>query len=170
MEKRGIITTDCSSTGERPFTILFLSDLHGSLELLQRILRRAPHADLVLDGGDSCLAPAVLAPALSVRGNCDRDLFPFARLIRVNGLVLLLVHGTSLDHDRGPLVRLAHELEASVVLHGHCHRVEDVMHDGIRFISPGSPVAPRDGARGYLWLTVSLSARLACTWKEITHE
>ena len=128
--------------------VVLVSDNHFNSRILDYILSQESTADLYLHCGDSELTTKKLTPFASVRGNNDYDTsLPRQRLIDINGLRVLVIHGdhfVSSFNDKG-LVDKAKKESADVVFFGHIHRFCDYTEEGIRFINPGSCNFNRDG-------------------------
>lgn len=127
--------------------IIVLSDSHGSLHNVERILGAVGDADFVLfcgDGLSDIESAEYLYPKpvyAAVAGNCDRN--PSAdgeKLLELAGLRILLTHGHAYDVKRtlSRLHRRAVELGAGLVFFGHTHKPIDLSIDGVRLVNPGS--------------------------------
>ena len=148
--------------------ILVVSDTHGSGRLLAEVVEAHPRVECIAHLGDSQWTEPVLcancAPlsVVAVGGNCDAAPFPALRILELEGVRVLLVHG----HRHGArfgtegLVALARENRADVVLYGHTHVAgetwEEIPGEGRRvyLCNPGSLAQPRDGAPSYGVLTL----------------
>ncbi|MBL8953006.1 MAG: metallophosphoesterase family protein [Myxococcaceae bacterium] len=123
-----------------------VSDTHGLFD--EKLARLFEGVSLILHGGDIG-EPGVLtrlteiAPVRAVAGNNDtgpwaREL-PAARVERVGGSVpVLVVH--DLGKPAAPTVKVQFLLSAEdprVVVSGHSHKGELVVHDGRLFVNPG---------------------------------
>lgn len=131
--------------------IVIVSDSHHQNDLLKQVVQKEK-ADLYLHAGDSEATEEEIYPFLSVRGNCDFTPFPLERVITIEEVTLLLVHGHRLTQNE--LIRKAKDVHASLVICGHSHCYMDVILDGIHIINPGSIAKPRDFFKGYLLLFV----------------
>ena len=141
-------------------TIIFGSDLHGSLPALTSLLEKAEkfHASLLLLGGDLCppenpLFQITLANSLveiiHVRGNCDSafefsqaqlPLPPLMRKVLFGERTILLTHG-----DRYPSPYGLGLKKGDIFISGHTHTPQlhtDAM--GIICVNPGSTTFPRN--------------------------
>lgn len=126
---------------------LMMSDTHGLVQPVADIVRDHP-VDYILHAGDSEMKAdhALFRHMIMVRGNMDRDLtLQPMRLLRTQGLILLLVHGHehSVKHDLLRLKLLAREYGARIVVYGHTHRPGYILEEGILYINPGSLARPR---------------------------
>lgn len=82
-------------------------------------------------------------PTYIVRGNCDRDYYseylPDDMKVPVGGKLFMLIHNRAyLPWDLD---------EVDFVIFGHTHIPADEVHDGIRFINPGSAGNDRGAGR-----------------------
>ena len=141
-------------------TIIFGSDLHGSLPALTSLLEKAEkfHASLLLLGGDLCppdntLFNIALANSplkvIHVRGNCDSaydfskahlPLPPLTYKTQFDGRTILLTHG-----DRYPSPYGLGLNKGDIFISGHTHTPQlhtDAM--GIICVNPGSTTFPRN--------------------------
>jgi len=141
-------------------TIIFASDLHGSLPALTSLLDKAEKlgASMLLLGGDLCppedpLFKIALANSLieiiHVRGNCDNaydfsniqlPLPPLIRKFLFGERTILLTHG-----DRYPSPYGLGLKKGDIFISGHTHTPQlhtDAM--GIICVNPGSTTFPRN--------------------------
>lgn len=126
---------------------LIMSDTHGLVQPVSDIVRDHP-VDYILHAGDSEMDVnhALFRQMIMVRGNMDRDLtLQPMRLLRTQGLLLLLVHGHEhgVKHDLLRLKLLAKEYDARIVVYGHTHRPGYMLEEGILYVNPGSLARPR---------------------------
>lgn len=137
-----------------------LSDSHGNVALVRRVLRREAQVSRWVHCGDGCrdleralcadpaeggvvdCAPGNPAPILlAVAGNCDSPSWaPRECLFEVQGTRFLVFHGdrqqVQLDFQKA--VDEAHRKDAQVVLYGHTHRADYRLDEGIHLFNPGS--------------------------------
>lgn len=134
--------------------ILCVSDSHGDLDSLQKIVDRNPQARLLLhmgDGNRELEELSKLYPKLeyaAVRGNCDRmSDFPVVESMIVRGVHILLTHGHlySVKLGLSELYRLAAERRPDLCLFGHTHRPYCQHRDGVWYLNPGSASHLRGG-------------------------
>ena len=141
-------------------TIIFGSDLHGSLPALSSLLEKAErlNASMLLLGGDLCPPENNLfkiafshstMKILHVRGNCDSaydfakaelPLPPLTQKIQFGERTILLTHG-----DRYPSPHDLGLKKGDVFISGHTHTPQlhtDAM--GIICVNPGSTTFPRN--------------------------
>ncbi|WP_335755360.1 metallophosphoesterase [Thermococcus profundus] len=131
--------------------------------LLERISAEKP--DLILHAGD-VTDPAVLeelekmAPTLAVRGNVDKLTLPEEKVVEVEGIRVLLLHGHQFFTLNAHFLALkALEAGADVLVFGHTHRFysDIVSLHGRRvwLVNPGSPTFPRYDDPSFAVLGVS---------------
>lgn len=85
-----------------------------------------------------------LAPVKNIRGNMDyyygvRD-FPDSLIINLKNCKIGLNHGSGV-HPRGDpeqLSRIAHEMQADILVSGHTHAQSVILHNKILLLNPGS--------------------------------
>jgi len=114
-----------------------------------------PHlewADAILHAGD-LTSPAVLteleayAPCSAVLGNMDgwdvRALnLPETLQVELEGVTVAVIHDSGQRVGREQ--RLARRFpEARVIVFGHSHQPVDEVHEGVRYLNPGSPTWKR---------------------------
>ncbi|MDY0323563.1 MAG: metallophosphoesterase [Candidatus Carbobacillus sp.] len=126
---------------------LIMSDTHGLVQPVSDIVRDHP-VDYILHAGDSEMdtGRSPFRQMIMVRGNMDRDLTLQAmRLLRTQGLILLLVHGHEhgVKQDLLRLKLLAQEHGVRIVVYGHTHRPGYLLEEGVLYINPGSLARPR---------------------------
>ena len=141
--------------------ILVISDTHGELYNLRRVLREVGKIDRVFMLGDCEEQEAdirALFPSgcmYFVRGNCDRHSDAEAELdFTLEGVTFHLTHGNG-QTDAG-IRKRALAAGASVICRGHTHRPSSEKEDGVLTVNPGSLSAPRqwDGIPTYAVITV----------------
>lgn len=143
---------------------LVLSDTHGRIERILRLLPLLTGLDGIIHLGDNLrdgdqLARASGLPVHRVGGNCDgvtrRDdalkvlETPFGRILLTHGHL----HGAKSGPER--LVYQAREMDCAAVLYGHTHVPFYGEWDGVRLLNPGSISFPRhDSFPSYAILTL----------------
>jgi uncharacterized protein len=122
-----------------------VSDTHGLYD--DKLAELFAGVSLILHAGDVG-APAVLtrltelAPVRAVAGNNDlgpwaREL-PAARVERLSGVPVLVVH--ELGRPSDPSLKVQFLLQAEdprVVVYGHSHKGEALVHEGRLYLNPG---------------------------------
>ncbi|HHW92479.1 MAG TPA: metallophosphoesterase [Firmicutes bacterium] len=127
-----------------------VSDTHGSLARVVKLIREMGAIDLLLHAGDYYRDAAALAgefsfPVQAVVGNCDLGVKgPAEESIEVAGWRILLCHGHHYRVKMGflPLFYRAQEMGADLVVFGHTHRAEKFRKGGIEFLNPGTAGVP----------------------------
>lgn len=144
--------------------LLVLSDTHGRIERVLRLLPLLSGLDGIVhlgdnlrDGGD--LARTSGLPVHQVGGNCDgvtrRD--DAVKVLETPYGRILLTHGHLHGAKTGPerLVYQAKEMDCTAVLYGHTHVPFYGEWDGVRLLNPGSISLPRhDSVPSYAILTL----------------
>lgn len=130
--------------------ILVTGDAHGNKKAFDLIKEKHHDIDLFIDAGDSVLPPSLIAPFLTVRGNCDFNsdipehfqfMTPFGKLY--------VKHIPNISTDE------LKKMGIKIFIYGHLHRRAFYQRDGIYFISPGSLTYERDEYKeGYVILDI----------------
>ncbi|MBR5754924.1 MAG: YfcE family phosphodiesterase [Erysipelotrichaceae bacterium] len=121
------------------------SDNHGNMSSIEKILCDNPACDYYFHLGDSMSDPELIAPFISVEGNNDYYYdYPRQRIIELMGHRILMMHGDGYTWSFNTFTDKAKKEKADIVLFGHTHMFHDEMHNGIRFINPGSCYHNRD--------------------------
>lgn len=128
--------------------IIVMSDTHRDTKSIEKIL--SYDADVYFHCGDSELSfdHSLFANVIKVRGNCDGDeRFPKSVCTTLGDKKICLVHGHEQDVNRSvhALFYDAQEQQADMMFFGHTHIFGAEQHEGVLFLNPGSPVAPRGG-------------------------
>ncbi len=127
--------------------VLITSDSHGVTEELQ-IIRQRHQLNTNIHCGDSELFgdSPYLRGFLTVGGNCDRKGdFPYEKLIEIDGLRILIVHGHR-HRVKSSLLNLslaAKEAGVDIICFGHSHVPYADKIDNQIFINPGSIRLPK---------------------------
>ena len=129
--------------------ILIISDTHGNLKNLYRVLETEKPIDNLLHlgdflGDDDEIRAAADCACAFVRGNCD--LWSDERDTRNFGLMthnVHMEHGQMLPHDLDSIAMRAKNLGADILLYGHTHVPISVFHNGVYIVNPGSLSRPR---------------------------
>ncbi len=125
--------------------ICLVSDNHGDLDCIERILSDNPACDYYLHCGDVMAAPENIAPFAAVSGNNDWFFeYPMQMIMEIGGHRILIMHGHKLIYSWNLMVDKAKKEKCDVVFYGHTHSFYDDIHNGIRFINPGSCHYNRD--------------------------
>ncbi len=153
-----------------------VSDTHGDLKALQKVLDQAGPVDLWLHAGDySQDAPYIEAetnlPVMAVCGNCDlyEGRAATELVIRQEGFTIAMTHGNryvwGMDFSR--LYYWGMEKQADIVVFGHIHVPVCEKKDGILCVNPGSPARPRNGMPTYGILTLQENCEATFEVKEV---
>ena len=123
--------------------LLITSDVHGSKERLEEVIRKHKNIDYHLNAGDICLDPIVYEKyhIILVKGN--NDFFssePLFRILDLNGVKIYLTHGHK-EHVKYGLEKLllnAQIHEANLVIFGHTHQKYLKIDPQITILNPGA--------------------------------
>lgn len=132
-----------------------VSDTHGDIVILKKVIAAAGPVDQWLHAGDYYydgwqLAELTGLPVTVVAGNCDRTKAVSAdEYVEVAGKTIWITHGHRYDVKYGmdQLTFWGKEYDAGVVVFGHTHRSYNKWHEGILLFNPGSPSSPRGGSK-----------------------
>ena len=148
-------------------TLAVLSDTHGNLPAIERILPVLLTCDYVVHLGDHFTDmnafKAVLGDKLyCVRGNCDAAPAEKVLTLEVDGCRLIFTHG-DLFGVKSSLTRLAffaEEKQADAVFYGHTH-VASCERVGERlFVNPGA-MTRFEADKSFAYITVS-GGKITC--------
>jgi putative phosphoesterase len=147
--------------------IVVISDTHGDLEGIKKVLLAEPQADLYLHAGDVCLPKEEIWPFLGVLGNCDgafRQDYPFKYEIATPFGKLHMEHYPLYSEAMEEYLRLD---GVRIFIHGHTHTKEEELHKGLWVYCPGSIAYSEESEQGtYLVLEVSKET-VKSTFKEV---
>jgi phosphoesterase, MJ0936 family len=127
--------------------ILVVSDSHGDVHMLRRVIAHQRKAEVVIhlgDGEDDLFQIKPQFPEkmfLQVRGNCDwGSELPSAEEFMVNGVRIFYTHGhvynaKMTDYD---MIYAANLRKANILLYGHTHWAREYYTDGLYVLNPGS--------------------------------
>lgn len=125
--------------------ICLVSDNHGDLHSINKILNDNPACDYYFHCGDVLVAPELISPFAAVEGNNDWDYdYPKQRIIEIGKHRILIMHSHRYVYSWQLMVSKAKNEKCDVVFFGHTHSFYDDIHSGIRFINPGSCYHNRD--------------------------
>lgn len=133
-----------------------LSDTHGNISLIDKVLKSIENVDYIIHAGDFAsdaehIKRKVECNVMSVSGNCDYNLLiPSEKLLNLKGHTIFITHGHCYNVKSGysNLIARAKELSASIVVFGHTHLPENRIIDNILFFNPGSTFLPKRGNKG----------------------
>lgn len=133
-----------------------MSDTHGSLDAVARVVSLAGPVEMWLHAGD-CIADAEHLAIISgvpvhmVAGNCDwpNITVPEELIVEAAGHRILLTHGHNygVRYDTEILSEAAEAQGADIAVYGHTHVADVSPGDEIYVLNPGSAARPRDELR-----------------------
>jgi putative phosphoesterase len=142
--------------------IVLVSDNHGDLSSLKRVLSIENDADIYLHAGDSELLEDDIRPFLSIKGNCDH-FFNFKNQIIFDTSLgkMLLRHSPNITKYE------IDNLNIKIFVHGHTHikRFEKI--DDVYYINPGSLTRPRDSQIGSYAIIEIINKNIKVTFKSL---
>jgi len=124
-------------------TFLITSDVHGKLDLLDKVVKKHEKIKGHLNAGDMVLAPHHYEKyhIITVKGNNDYGVdLPYIRFLEIEGKKIMLTHG-HLEYVKFGLDRLklkAKLNEVDIVIFGHTHERYLMVDEHILFINPGA--------------------------------
>lgn len=133
--------------------LLVLSDSHGDIHSLEKVIEMHNDANAILFLGDgerdfSKLDIEIKPSLYIVSGNCDFCSFePTVRMLNLGGKKIMMTHGHEYKVKYSPeyLINNAKEKGIDIVLYGHTH-TPDTRYGDINVMNPGS--LSRHGGRG----------------------
>lgn len=162
--------------------ILILSDTHGRCGLMYEIIKLVKPIDRLVHCGDvGCsgiereLSTASDCPVHVVCGNNDYGSnYPYIDSFVMEGHRVIVTHGhrQRIYSDLTPLLYLAEENKADIVMFGHLHVPVVKTWEGITLVNPGSLTYPRQSNRlpSYIMITIEDNGdvRFAVRYAEVT--
>ncbi len=162
--------------------ILILSDTHGKCDLMYEIINKVKPIDSLVHCGDVGyggiereLSAASDCPVHVVCGNNDYgSTYPYTDSFTLQGHKIIVTHGhrQRVYSDLSPLLYLAEENRADIVMFGHLHVPVVKTWEGITLVNPGSLTYPRQSNRlpSYIMMTIEDSGevRFAVRYVEFT--
>lgn len=126
--------------------IVVISDTHGDLESIYKVIDDNIDAELFIHAGDSCVLPHQIPLFRIVKGNCDLGLdYPNELTIKTEYGDIYVTHGHTL-YSISPY--LIESKNAKVFIFGHTHKKYFEKINESYVLNPGSLVKPRDGSKG----------------------
>lgn len=123
--------------------IIVTSDIHGNIEILNKVRMIEYDASYFLDAGDSQLSGDELHTFLSVKGNMDYFVdLPFVRHVNIYENDIIIYHGNAI------LNKSEINQNTKIIISGHTHIASIQKFSNIYFINPGSLSRPRDDLYG----------------------
>ena len=130
--------------------LVIVSDNHGKIDILDKILKKHPNADCYIHCGDAELPQKYLERFVMVQGNNDYFAnFPESKVINLNGNKILVMHGHQFLSTRRKelLTEKAKSLGCKFVCYGHSHVPDVTELGGVHLLNPGSLRYNRDGSK-----------------------
>ena len=126
-------------------TLSVLSDTHGNISSIEKILPVLKESDYVVHLGDGIgdmkyFERELKGKYISVRGNCDFSFGEKYSFLEIENLKILITHGDMFGVKQS-LLRLrmfAEENGACAAFYGHTHIAEECTDNGITLFNPGS--------------------------------
>ena len=149
-------------SNQETMKILVVSDSHGDGDTVLKIVEK--HYDEIEgliflgDGAEEIVELSYIYPNLpiyAVTGNNDRIQrggrvsFPLEQVIEIAGRRIYLTHGHIADYRdvAEAVIARARSEGASIALHGHLHIPNQIDHDDVTLLTPGSIRYPRGGSQ-----------------------
>ena len=125
--------------------ICLVSDNHGNVDSIERVLSDNPACDYYFHCGDVMLPAEKIAPFSAVNGNnVWLYEYPEKRIVELCNHRILIMHAHKYVYSWNAMIEKAKNEKCDVVFFGHTHSFYDDIHNGIRFINPGSCHYNRD--------------------------
>lgn len=122
-----------------------MSDNHGDVYSLKKILSDNPACDYYIHCGDSSMSAEQIKPFISVKGNNDWQFdYPKERVLNMGNHNIYVMHGHNYTYSYMMLTEKAKASNCDVLFYGHTHLFSDEVFNGIRMINPGSSSYNRD--------------------------
>lgn len=127
--------------------ILVVSDTHGDLRTLLKVVNSHPTAEIIIHCGDGDEQVQYLKNnykdkmIVGVRGNCDWCSQLLSKeILRICGKTIFITHGHLYNAKSTlyPLMCAAREENADILLFGHTHNAMTYYEDGLHMLNPGS--------------------------------
>ena len=153
--------------------ILIMSDIHGKWKEALKIIKNEKY-DISISLGDSEIDENTISKYFDyyVGGNNDYGYSIEEQVIQIEGITIAICHG----HTRGIYVQdsfqeaieFAKEKNATMILHGHSHKIRHEKSQGIDVICPGSINYPRTNfGASYMILTLDKTKIINLEWKKV---
>lgn len=128
-----------------------MSDSHGRIERIKKVIEEQPKAELFIFLGDGtrdfhAAMRGVPKEDWCVCGNCDFGSSDEYQLISyVKDIQFYCTHGHqwNVKHSLEELIQEAKKKEVKVLLYGHTHEAYYEYRDGVHIFNPGSLGSPR---------------------------
>ncbi len=144
--------------------ILVMSDCHGAMGTMDKVLKRHEDIKKVFFLGDGLEQLEELMPFFSdrdfkyVSGNRDWNVMRASiDSTVIDGVKIIYTHGNLLGvkYSRQQLFETAKANGATLVLYGHTHIAKEEYQDGIYVVNPGALNGSRQGPNGYAVIDVT---------------
>lgn len=156
--------------------ILIISDTHGNLSNVIKILKKIKNVNRIIHLGDNEKDAEELdvlynIPIDYVPGNCDFNSYaPSEKILTFNGIKILITHGHyyNVKFEYDTIIKTALDKKVDLVLFGHTHVALQKNIKDITLINPGSISLPRDGKRpSFAVLEIDSDKKIHITIKKI---
>lgn len=124
-------------------TLLITSDVHGRLDLLEKVIKKHHTIQNHINAGDMVLNPVLYEKhhIITVKGNNDFGVdLPYVRIFDIEDKKMMLTHG-HLEYVKFGLEKLklkAKLNQVDIVIFGHTHERYLMVEENIMFINPGA--------------------------------
>jgi len=135
--------------------ILVVSDTHGDISNVERLLDKDRNFGMIIHLGDCCRDAERIErdyPEIKVEavyGNCDFMVgeVPSEKLLEIGGKRIFATHGHRYSVKYGPdkLINMARDMKADILLFGHTHVSSLIEGGDYVLLNPGSISDSRDG-------------------------
>ena len=131
--------------------IVVMSDSHGRIERIKKVIEEQPKAELFIFLGDGtrdfhAAMRGVPKEDWCVCGNCDfgsSDEYQLTSYVKDIQFYCTHGHQWNVKHSLEELIQEAKKKEVKVLLYGHTHEAYYEYRDGIHIFNPGSLGSPR---------------------------
>lgn len=131
--------------------IIIISDSHGDLDNVRKIMKKEKDADAVIHlgdliGQDEQLKEICKCPIYKVKGNGDfLSDNPISDVIEIAGNRIFITHGHhyGVNYGLDKLYYAAQEMECNIAMYGHTHVPDNSVYGGMIIVNPGSVSLPR---------------------------
>ena len=132
--------------------VIVLSDTHGNLAVIEKIIASNPISDHFVFLGDGVNEFEIASYKYpnkhfySVLGNCDKGDAPEEQVIEIFGTKIYMAHGHLLGvrDSLDQLINNAKSARAEIALFGHTHGRLYKQERGLYILNPGSASQPED--------------------------
>ncbi|MDO4179132.1 MAG: metallophosphoesterase [Phascolarctobacterium sp.] len=142
-----------------------VSDTHGNVQMMRKIVKEAPPVELWLHAGDHWQDANILAGlfglrVVAVQGNTDprSEDVKLDEFLEIEGFKVWLTHGHRyIEGDAKSSIGFwAKQLEQDICVYGHTHIPMNEYYGENLLVNPGSPSRPLGGSKpSYAVLTLT---------------